>query len=156
MVAATVEGRGVLVSLDTGLSRGSLYSLENKSLCRIGGGDKVETIVIGPDNVAERRGVKIEQDSFQDIPQSKILSVFCKLCSHMSRDKVDNEKHVTRMHSTEKMVLCSRCPKVFTSVFEMKEHMKICMFYCSHCNFCDIRKSKVQSHQRKVHKYDSD
>ena len=156
MVTATIGGKDVLLGLNRLRTVGHFSIVEEKSMCILSRGDGLVTLSVGAEHVLQQRNVTIVDGVCTHLPQSKIVGVLCSVCFHISRDSSDNKRHCNSMHNKDKIVMCPRCSRVFTTVYVMKEHMRGCVYKCSACDFSDVKKVTVQSHQRRAHRYDSE
>ena len=102
--------------------------------------------------------LNVEMERCTENLRSKVVGVLCDICEKISIKRAHNTQHQQQQHTrlNGATIVCPKCSENFDDKFHLSEHKKLCRFSCPavNCTFTHLRELRVQSHYRKVHKYD--
>ena len=112
-------------------------------------------LTLSADLVIEKVKIKIINGDVE-MDRSKVVGVVCNKCEIVTKDRNKMKLHTENMHvaKNEKVYVCSKCSLVLNTLYEFTSHTRSCKFKCNSCSFISPFKAKVESHSRKMHKFD--
>ena len=142
----------VLVTMDT--RRVSCVSRSSATAMALD--SPTSLLTLSADLVIEKIKIKITDSDILEMARSKIVGIVCDKCEIVTKDRNKMKLHTENMHvaKNENVYVCSRCSLVLNTLYEFTSHTRSCKFKCNSCSFTSPSKAKVESHTRKMHKFD--